>query len=65
MKTVKILVPFRYEVGGKAVEFVPGTAEMPDEAVDAFVRSGYAALIEAEPAVKIVEKPKAQIKAVK
>ena len=58
MKAVKILVPFRFEIDHKAVEFEPGIAELPDEAVDAFVRAGYAALIEVEPAVKIVNKPK-------
>jgi len=38
MKTVKILVPFRLEIDHKAVEFEPGVAELPDEAVDAFLR---------------------------
>ena len=61
---VKILVPFRFEIDHKAVEFEPGTAELPDEAVDAFVRAGYAALID-EPAVKVVQKPSAKVKAVK
>lgn len=65
MKTVKILVPFKFEIDGKAVEFEPGFAELPDEAVDAFVRAGYAVLIEEEPAVKVVEKPKSRSKAVK
>lgn len=55
---VKILVPFRFEIEGKAHEFEPGIAELPDESVDAFVRAGYAALIEVEPAVKVVNKPK-------
>ena len=55
---VKILVPFRFEIDHKAVEFEPGIAELPDEAVDAFVRAGYAALIEVELAVKVVNKPK-------
>jgi hypothetical protein len=45
MKTVKILVPFRFEVDRKVVEFEPGIAELPDEAVEAFVMAGYAALI--------------------
>ena len=49
---VKILVPFRFEIEGKAHEFEPGIAELPDESVDAFIRAGYAALIEDEPAVK-------------
>ena len=63
---VKILVPFRFEVDRKAVEFEPGIAELPDEAVDAFIRAGYAALIEDEPAIKIVgNKAKAKVKAVK
>ena len=63
---VKILVPFRFEVEGKAHEFEPGIAELPDESVDAFVRAGYAALIEDEPAVKVVVKPKGRAtKAVK
>ena len=61
---VKILVPFRVEIDHKAVEFEPGIAELPDEAVDAFVRAGYAALID-EPAVKVVHKPSAKVKAVK
>ena len=62
---VKILIPFRFEIAGKAVEFAPGLAELPDEAVDAFVRAGYAAPIESEPAVKVVRKPQAKVKAVK
>ena len=66
MKAVKILVPFRFEIDHKAVEFEPGIAELPDEAVDAFVRAGYAALIEDAPAVKVVNKPKGNVaKAVK
>ena len=55
---VKILVPFRFEIEGKAHEFEPGIAELPDESVDAFIRAGYAALIDDEPAVKIINKPK-------
>jgi hypothetical protein len=63
---VKILVPFRFEVDRKAVEFEPGIAELPDEAVDAFVRGGYVSLIEDEPAIKIVgNKKPAKVKAVK
>ena len=62
---VKILIPFRFEIDHKAVEFEPGIAELPDEAVDSFVRGGYATLIEDEPAIKIVNKPKAKVKAVK
>ena len=58
MVTVKILIPFRFEIDKKVVEFAPGLGELPDEAVDAFVRAGYAALIEVEPAVKVVNKPK-------
>jgi len=66
MMKVKILVPFRFEVDRKAVEFEPGIAELPDESVDAFIRAGYAALIEDEPAIKIVgNKAKAKVKAVK
>lgn len=66
MKAVKILVPFRFEIDRKAVEFEPGIAEMPDEAVDAFVRAGYVALIEESPAIKIVgHKASAKVKAVK
>ena len=66
MKAVKILVPFRFEIDHKAVEFEPGIAELPDEAVDAFVNAGYAALIESEPAIKIVgNKKPAKVKAVK
>ena len=61
---VKILVPFRFEVEGKAHEFEPGIAELPDESVDAFIRAGYAALID-DPAVKVVHKPSAKVKAVK
>ena len=62
---VKILIPFRFEVDHKAVEFEPGIAEMPDSAVDAFLRARYIALIDEEPAIKIVNKPKAKVKAVK
>ena len=63
---VKILVPFRLEIDHKAVEFEPGIAELPDEAVEAFIRAGYAALIEDEPAIKILgNKAKAKVKAVK
>jgi hypothetical protein len=63
---VKILVPFRFEVDRKAVEFEPGIAELPDDAVDAFLRARYIALIEDEPAIKIVgNKAKAKVKAVK
>ena len=63
---VKILVPFRFEVDRKVVEFEPGIAEMPDSAVDAFLRARYIALIEDEPAVKVVVKPKGRAtKAVK
>ena len=63
---VKILIPFRFEIEGKAHEFEPGIAEMPDSAVEAFIRAGYAALIEDEPAIKIVgNKAKAKVKAVK
>lgn len=66
MKAVKILVPFRFEVDRKAVEFEPGIdAELPDEAVEAFIRAGYVALIEDEPAVKVVAKPSRRTKAVK
>ena len=61
MKAVKILVPFRFEIDHKAVEFEPGIAELPDEAVDAFVNAGYAALINDEPAVKIINKPKVKV----
>ena len=63
---VKILIPFRFEVDRKVVEFEPGIAELPDESVDAFVRAGYAALIEDEPAIKIVgNKATSKVKAVK
>ena len=62
---VKILIPFRAEIDKKAVEFDPGLAELPDELVDAFVRAGYVVLVENEPAVKIVKKPQAKVKAVK
>lgn len=66
MKAVKILVPFRFEIDRKVVEFECGkTGELPDEAVDAFVNAGYVSLIEDEPAIKIVQKPKAKVKAVK
>ena len=66
MKTVKILVPFRFEINGKVVEFAPGLGELPDEAVDAFIRANYIALLDEEPAVKIVNKPTAKAgKAVK
>ena len=63
MKTVKILVPFRFEIDKKVVEFAPGLGELPEEAVEAFVRAGYVALINDEPAVKIINRP--QTKAVK
>ena len=63
---VKILVPFRFEVEGKAHEFEPGIAELPDDAVDAFLRARYIELIEDKPAVKVVVKPKGRAtKAVK
>jgi len=63
---VKILVPFRFEVDRKAVEFEPGIAELPDSAVDAFLRARYIALIEDEPAIKIVgNKANPKVKAVK
>ena len=63
---VKILVPFRFEVEGKAHEFEPGIAELPDSAVDAFLRARYIALIEDEPAIKIVgNKANPKVKAVK
>jgi hypothetical protein len=63
---VKILVPFRFEVDRKAVEFEPGIAELPDDAVDAFLRARYIALIEDEPAIKIVgNKANPKVKAVK
>ena len=62
---VKILIPFRVEIDRKAVEFEPGIAELPDSAVDAFLRARYIALIEDEPAVKVVQKPSAKVKAVK
>jgi len=66
MKAVKILIPFRFEIDHKAVEFEPGIAELPDEAVEAFVMAGYAALIEDAPAIKIVgNKASAKVKAVK
>jgi hypothetical protein len=66
MKTVKILVPFRFEVDHKAIEFEPGIAELPDEAALAFVNAGYVALVESEPAIKIVgNKASAKVKAVK
>lgn len=58
---VKILVPFRFEVDHKAVEFLPpGVADLPEEAVAAFVNAGYAAYVEDEPAVKVISKPKPQ-----
>jgi len=63
---VKILVPFRFEIDRKAVEFEPGIAEMPDSAVEAFLRARYIALIEDEPAIKIVgNKATSKVKAVK
>ena len=63
---VKILVPFRFEVDRKAVEFEPGIAELPDSAVDAFLRARYIALVEDEPAIKIVgNKANQKVKAVK
>lgn len=67
MKAVKILVPFRFEIDRKVVEFECGkTGELPDDAVDAFVRGGYVSLIEYEPAIKIVgNKKPAKVKAVK
>lgn len=66
MKAVKILVPFRFEIDRKAVEFEPGIAELPEAAVEAFIRAGYVALIEDEPAIKIVgHKAGAKVKAVK
>jgi hypothetical protein len=58
MMKVKILVPFRFEIDKKVVEFAPGLGELPEEAVEAFVRAGYVALIDDEPAVKIINKPK-------
>ena len=63
MGTVKILIPFRFEIDKKVVEFAPGLGELPDEAVEAFVRAGYVALIDDEPAVKIINR--SQTKAVK
>lgn len=67
MKAVKILVPFRFEIDHKAVEFEPETeAELPDEAALAFVNAGYVALVESEPAIKIIgNKAGAKVKAVK
>lgn len=66
MKAVKILVPFRFEVDRKVFEFQPGIdAELPDEAAEAFIRAGYVKLVEDEPAVKVVAKPKQRTKAVK
>lgn len=63
---VKILVPFRFEVDRKAIDFEPGIAELPDESVDAFLRARYIALIEDEPAIKIVgNKATSKVKAVK
>ena len=62
---VKILIPFRVEIDRKAVEFEPGVAELPDALVDAFVNAGYVKMAEAEPAVKVVHKPSAKVKAVK
>ena len=61
MVTVKILVPFRFEIDKKVVEFAPGLGELPEEAVEAFVRAGYVALINDEPAVKIINKPKTKV----
>jgi hypothetical protein len=66
MKAVKILVPFRFEIDGKAVEFEPGAEdELPKEAVQAFIDAGYVSFIEVKPAVKIVNKPATKVKAVK
>jgi len=65
MVTVKILVPFRFEIDKKVVEFAPGLGELPEEAVDAFIRANYIALLDEEPAVKVVTKPKSKVKAVK
>jgi hypothetical protein len=65
MVTVKILVPFRFEIDKKVVEFAPGLGELPEEAVDAFIRANYIALLDEEPAVKVVMKPKSKVKAVK
>jgi hypothetical protein len=66
MKAVKILVPFRFEIAGKVVEFEPGIAELPEESVEAFIRANYIALIEEAPAVKIVgHKASPKVKAVK
>ncbi len=62
---VKILIPFRVEIDRKAVEFEPGVAELPDALVDAFVNAGYVKMVEDEPAIKVVQKPKAKVKAVK
>ncbi len=60
---VKILIPFRFEIDRKAVEFEPGIAELPDSAVEAFINAGYAALIEDKPAIKIVTKSEGKHKA--
>ena len=66
MMKVKILVPFRFEVDRKAIDFEPGIAELPDESVDAFLRARYIALIEDEPAIKILgNKATSKVKAVK
>jgi len=63
---VKILVPFRFEVDRKAIDFEPGIAELPAESVDAFLRARYIALIEDEPAIKILgNKATSKVKAVK
>jgi len=61
---VKILIPFTFEVNHTAVKYEPGDiSEMPDEAVDAFVRCNYVELIKDKPAVKVVTKPKSKPKA--
>jgi hypothetical protein len=65
MVTVKILVPFRFEIDKKVVEFAPGLGELPEEAVDAFIRANYIALLDEEPAVKVINKPPSRSKAVK
>ncbi len=59
---VKILIPYYSMKDGNTVLYKPGMiAEISDNVVDKFVRSGFAEYISDKPAVKVITNHKAEM----
>ena len=69
MSKVKIYInrPFRFTVDGRSIRFKEGEqSELPEDSALELSRAGYLTILDEEPAVKIVNEPKAKMgKAVK